>query len=463
MWRELLSWFGVARPAPAPRAGAAPPAAPPAGAARLPKRRAGGAGGGASVAGAPAAEAAVDDPAARGAYGVRRPLIGRSGQVAAFEWRLPPPPRRGAMTAAAAASDGDAAAARWLALLAAARLARDARRDVLVELAPALLQRDAVLRQIDAGTWVLSPAAAADTALRDALQRRGARVGIEDGPPAAQPPADFVVLRAAAGGCDTLLLSAERWQQARPGVRLVALGLDGVGDVERVLAHGVELAGGRLGSQPAAGGARTVQAAAHRICALLNDLALDRDTAVVAAAIRADAVLAWRLLRYANSPAVGASRPIDSVEAATMLLGRAELTRWLTVMLLATADARQASAALQEDALARGRLLESLASGGEAAPPQSLFTLGMLSRLDVLLQMPLADALAPLRLSESLEQALLRGSGPLAPALALLDALEGDDESRLADAAAAYGGVDAVLDAAGRAWRWAADVAHQAK
>jgi EAL and modified HD-GYP domain-containing signal transduction protein len=322
-----------------------------------------------------------------------------------------------------------------------------------------LLASPGIVERATAGSMLLPTGALPEPAALLALRARGALIGVPDGPPEHSPAADFVVLQAAAGGIDTLLLSAQRWHEARPRLPVVALGLESIADVERALSSGVMLAGGRLdtaGPQPPA---RPLHAAAHRICALLNDLAMDRETAVVAEAVRGDVALSYRLLRYANSPAIGLRQGADSVDFAVALLGRAELVRWLGVMLLSAAGGRQLSAALQEHALARGRLLEALAQRAGLPRPEALFTLGLLSRLDTLVQMPLAAALEPLRLSEEARQALLRREGPWAPFLAVADELERDDEARFAKLSAPFGGIDAVLAEAELAWGWAAEVA----
>ena len=146
-----------------------------------------------------------------------------------------------------------------------------------------------------------------------------------------------------------------------------------------------------------------------------------------------------------------------------MLLGRAEVGRWLSVMLMSAASGRQASAALQEDALARGRLLELLARQQGVPQPQVLFTIGLLSRLHLLLQMPLAAALEPLRLTGDVSQALLHREGPWAGYLELADQMEGEDEKRFGELCAPHGGIDAVLAVAADAWGWAAEVVHTSR
>jgi EAL and modified HD-GYP domain-containing signal transduction protein len=404
---------------------------------------------------AQAAQAAQAGPA----YGLRRPLVGREGRVEGFELQ-----HAAGVAGRLGERVDDPAAVTAAALVGAARLAAAGGRLGLVSLPGPLLDRKGVQQQAGAGVWIAwrgeSPAAASVAALR----ARGARIGAPDGPPErlggpAGVAPDFVLLRASAGGQDTLLLSAQRWSEAFPKVPRVATGLGGIDEVERMLRAGFALAGGRLDGPPAAAGPRTLDAAAHRICQLLNHLALDRDTAVVAEAVRADVALGYRLLRYANSPAIGLARGVDKIEQAVMVLGRAELQRWLAMMLLDGATRRPAAAALQEHALALGRLFEMLARRRSEPDPAALFTVGLLSRLDLLLQAPLAAVLEPLRLSDAARDALLARRGPWAGYLEVAAVLEGDDEAALAVAAAPFGGAPVVLDAARDAWGWAAEVA----
>ena len=428
-------------------------------------------GGGQATTAAPAAPAATKPSAkpeteAAAAFGVRRPLIGPNGALGGFELRLPPLLEQRLATMAPEAAEA-ASIAHHTALLSTARLTQQPGRAALVALPGRLLDRPAVAQQAVAEMMLVpltlkGPSGpttnAASAASLQALRQRGVLVGAPDGPPDPATTADFVLLRATAGGIDTLLLSAQRWREAKPGLRLVAVGLESVDDLERALASGIALAGGRLEAGHASVRPRPLQSAAHRICGLLNDLAMDRDTAVVAESVRSDVALSYRLLRYANSPAIGASRPVETVETAVMLLGRAEVGRWLSVMLMSAASGRQASAALQEEALARGRLLELLARQKGVPQPQVLFTIGLLSRLHLLLQMPLAAALEPLRLTGDASLALLKREGPWASYLELADQMEGEDEQRFGELCAPHRGIDAVLALAADAWGWAAEV-----
>ena len=138
------------------------------------------------------------------------------------------------------------------------------------------------------------------------------------------------------------------------------------------------------------------------------------------------------------------------------VLGRAELYRWLTVQLMASAAVRQATQALQETALARGRLLELVASERGDADPGAFFMLGLLSLIEPLLQLPMAAALEPLRLSEAARDALLRRQGPWADRLAFVDAIEANDAERIEALGESLGVASSWPDLVAQAWGWAA-------
>ena len=397
----------------------------------------------------------------------RRPLVGRQGRISGFEFVLSPARRE--VWRAQAGSANAAAAVGDVLVDAAREAAAGGRRNSLVVLEAAMLEDVAVrvAASAPAGAGLMIAALDRDPAPEALAAWRGlgVRVGLRDGPPAARTHADFIVLLAADGGLDTLVASAERWHRARPGAPLVALGLAGIEEVEQALAAGVTLAGGRLGGgdaanrPPPAGAAGRLDPAAHRICELMNLLALDRDAAEVAEAFRRDAALAYRVLRFANSPALGLSRPAESIEQAIALLGQGELQRWLGVLLLSSGRSRPASEAVQEHALTRAFVLEELARRAGEPRPSALFTLGLLSQADRLLGVSLAAALQTLRLPPELPLALLQHEGPWAPYLSVARALDGDDVAALEEAAQPFGGSAQVLDAAANAWQSATKLA----
>jgi len=176
---------------------------------------------------------------------------------------------------------------------------------------------------------------------------------------------------------------------------------------------------------------------------LLNLMRLvqgDAETAEIAAAMKLDPVLSFRILRYLNSPALGLSHRIESLDQALIILGRQRLTRWLAVLLFSVREPQLSDWLLVENALTRGRLMESL--GEQTLPGKThdpLFLTGIFSCLDRLLRRPMTEALSELPITDEIRQALLERSGPYASLLAVAEAGEDFDLPRLESTALAAG------------------------
>ncbi|MBL8429973.1 MAG: HDOD domain-containing protein [Dechloromonas sp.] len=196
---------------------------------------------------------------------------------------------------------------------------------------------------------------------------------------------------------------------------------------------------------------------------LLNIMRLvqgDAETAEIAAAMKQDPLLSFRILRYLNSPALGLSNRIDSLAQALVILGRQRLTRWLAVLLFSVREPHFGDWLLVENALSRGRLMEVL---GEQSMPgvahDPLFLTGIFSCLGELLHRPLAETLNEMLLADDIKNALLERSGPYAPLLAVAEASEAFDLPRMQETARAAGvAPEAVNAALLAATAWASEV-----
>ena len=396
-------------------------------------------------------------------FGVRRPLVGRNGEMAGFEFRL----ARNLEQRLQSRPDVAVQAAYVVTLLSAMRSTLQAGRLALATVSAEVLVRPQVLEQVPTGLHLLvhpwdcsDPEASTRIA---ALRARGVLIGRVASDLPQSWPVDFVQLSLRSNDAVSFWAQLTDWRSRQPTMALMAVELSNMEDIERALQLGVALAAGCLDSSvmPTQREHRPLQTGTLRLCQLLNEVMQDRDTASVAQDIRGDMALSYKLLRFVNSPAVGLSRAVESVDQAVMVLGRNELYRWLSVLLLSAGEARGSSKALQEIALARARLLEGLAEQrGDAVnhPPAALFTVGLLSLLDVLLQQPLAQVLEPLRLTEPARQALLDRSGPWASYLQLATDLERHDMASATSNAMQFGGVAKVLEVSEAAWGWAATV-----
>jgi EAL and modified HD-GYP domain-containing signal transduction protein len=125
--------------------------------------------------------------------------------------------------------------------------------------------------------------------------------------------------------------------------------------------------------------------------------------------IGADVGLSVALLRYVNSAYFALPREIDSVREALSLLGTRAVRRWATVVALtAVPDTPDQLVAL---ALLRARMCELLGGDSSDQDRDRLFTVGLFSAADALLDAPMEKILAELPFSEDMTSALLRYEG----------------------------------------------------
>lgn len=168
--------------------------------------------------------------------------------------------------------------------------------------------------------------------------------------------------------------------------------------------------------KPAAGGVNRMA-----IFPILNMVRNDENFAVIAAQLKNEPTLTYKLLRYLNSPAMGLRRSIDNLTDALVLVGRETFYRWLSLLLFDFTTPGYRERALVECALARARTLELLAGKGRVpAAPDHLFLVGLFSVLDVALGVPLPELLKKTTLPEVVRDALLGVPGAYADALALV-------------------------------------------
>jgi EAL and modified HD-GYP domain-containing signal transduction protein len=230
-----------------------------------------------------------------------------------------------------------------------------------------------------------------------------------DGYEGPSPLLDFCgTVKVRAGGRSDEELRALIEEPARRGLELVATD---VGDADeftrcRVLGfshfQGAFFARSRGGDGPGTGALASLNALSELTAAEASFEDLER-------IIGADVGLSLGLLRHVNSAYFALPRKIDSVREALTLLGTRSVRRWATVVALTSAaDAPDQVIAL---ALLRARMCELLGANADEDDRDGLFTVGLLSVAEALLDAPMAQVLAALPLSDELTGALLRHEG----------------------------------------------------
>ncbi|MCA2989703.1 HDOD domain-containing protein [Gemmatimonas sp.] len=188
---------------------------------------------------------------------------------------------------------------------------------------------------------------------------------------------------------------------------------------------GCTLFQGYVYSRPETLDGRTVnvhQAAVFQIMALLNKP--ETPEAALDEAFRSHPSLSLSLLRMVNSASFG-GRGVDSIPYALRVVGREALSRWMLVMLAVSVSSRSAvahEAVLQ--ALVRGRFCELITARNATGDPGARFLVGLLSRMDALLGLPMDQVLDRLPVSNEVRAALLERTGIHASTLRLADAYQ---------------------------------------
>jgi EAL and modified HD-GYP domain-containing signal transduction protein len=173
------------------------------------------------------------------------------------------------------------------------------------------------------------------------------------------------------------------------------------------------------------GTSRGAQPELSAIVELINRVDRQEPVDRLEAVMKNDPTMAFRLMRYINSPTFGLAVEVTSFRHAIMLLGHQRLKRWLALMLAAGSRDPGMKPVIYA-AVRRGLLMEELGrdSGCDDERRGELFICGVFSLLDRMLQQPFADLLKTIPTSEAVRSALVDGSGPHQPYLALVQAVE---------------------------------------
>lgn len=138
--------------------------------------------------------------------------------------------------------------------------------------------------------------------------------------------------------------------------------------------------------------------------------------------IKVEASVCYRLLRYLNSAVFGLRNEIHSVRHALSMLGEREVRRWVRLVAAVGAGQEKTSDLLLA-ALVRGRFGELLSPRVEHGE-SDLFLLGLLSLIDAMLEMPMADVLDRVPLDQPTKAVLLHQPSVLRPVYQLMLAHE---------------------------------------
>jgi len=221
-----------------------------------------------------------------------------------------------------------------------------------------------------------------------------------------------------------------------PSISHIQVGVSNVAEMETAFRHGATAVLGWPIDDVTQGSSKPAdQPALQVIVQLIDQVHRQEEIDVLENTLKHDPPLAYKLMRYINSPAFGLSVEISSFRHAIMILGYQRLKRWLA-LLLATASKDPNMKPVMFAAVRRGLVMEELAKvSGNEEMRNELFICGVFSLLDRMFRQPFSELLKTIPVPERVFQALADQTGPYEPYCKLVQAMEGSDVFDIKDAA----------------------------
>jgi len=212
-------------------------------------------------------------------------------------------------------------------------------------------------------------------------------------------------------------LGAKVAQLKKYNVKLLAEKVETESEAEQCLAMGFDLFQGYYFSYPKIVSGKKISGNQIAIVELANKLHQSNvEVSKLTELISHDVALSYKLLRYVNSAMYSFEREITSIDETVFILGLDTLVRLVHVVM--AGNFSEDNGHILESALVRALMCEALAVElGKKPEKGTYFMMGLFSRLDALLGVPLHSALEELPIGDDVRQALLDGSGELGKVL----------------------------------------------
>ena len=245
------------------------------------------------------------------------------------------------------------------------------------------------------------------------------------------PVIDFVKMDLRELPVVTLLSLAPRLRTT--GKRLVAEKVETHTEYRTCLDIGFDYFQGYYFAKPTVMAGRKLSPSQTTVLDLMNLVTSEADNSEIEKVVKRELTLGLNLLRLVNTPAVGATRRIESISQALILLGRRQLQRWLQILLYAEPGVRgHSQTPLLMLATTRARLMELLAQRlrpGQRNVADVAFTVGMMSLMDTLFCIPMQDIVEQIPVIDEVRHALLVRQGFFGELLRLAESIEQMDDA----------------------------------
>jgi EAL and modified HD-GYP domain-containing signal transduction protein len=150
----------------------------------------------------------------------------------------------------------------------------------------------------------------------------------------------------------------------------------------------------------------------------------DFDFGSIEKLIARDVNLSYKLLRYINSAFFATAREIASIQQALVYMGEVEIRRFVSLVTMSHLAQGKPDELIRMSCI-RGKFCELLGSMTRTSvPPDGLFTLGMFSLIDAIVDQPMERVMRELPLADNIKSALVYRKGELIGYLGLIEYYE---------------------------------------
>ena len=220
-----------------------------------------------------------------------------------------------------------------------------------------------------------------------------------------------------------------------PNQKMLAEKVETVEEFQLCLELGFEYFQGYYFARPAILSGKKITPSELVLLRLLDLIHSEADNEVIEAAVKRDALLSLNLLRLVNGYLAGTGVPrIESIAQALAQLGRSQLQRWVQILLYSGPEGNvELNSPLLQLATTRGRLLELMTltlRPGDVAGANTAFTVGIMSLMDALFDVPMRVILDKVEISWDVRTALLERGGDYGAMLTVAEGLERTEPGR---------------------------------
>ncbi|WP_210395363.1 EAL and HDOD domain-containing protein [Motiliproteus sediminis] len=198
----------------------------------------------------------------------------------------------------------------------------------------------------------------------------------------------------------------------RSSATLLAQNVASFDQLKRCGGMGFKLFQGPFISRPVRVMGKQLPSSSVALLQLLQELQKpDITPAQIEGLILLDPILTFRILRVVNSAAYHLTTSVESITQAVVMLGMDQVRKWATLIALSSQEGKPEE--VSRNLLVRGRMCQLLAEQQGGINPETAFMVGIMSQLDVLLEMPLEELLLQIPLDNAIKAAITEQQGPL--------------------------------------------------